>query len=243
MKLDEYRIMYDTEDRLWWYRGMERITRLLAERSYKPGQKLKILDAGCGTGAAMHCLASYGTVTGLDFSSHALRFCRQRGEARLARGSVTDLPFRDASFDLVTCFDVLSVRGVDDSKALREFRRVLVPGGRVILRLPAYGWLRGAHDRAVETGHRYRISEIKAKMAGAGIEVEHASYANMWLFPIAVLKRWAEPLLPRQAGSDLTLSVGPLNRIFQYILASEAPLIASRGLPFGLSVVAVGRRG
>jgi SAM-dependent methyltransferase len=234
--------MYRAEDTLWWYRGMERITRRVIERYFARGQGLNILDAGCGTGAAMGYLRDYGVVTGVDFSPCALEFSRRRGEVRLARGSVTDLPFREGAFDLVTSFDVLCLRGVDDVKALHEFRRVLTRGGRLILRLPACNWLRGAHDAAVDIGHRYAAREISERMAKAGLTVEHTSHANMWLFPLAVLKRWSERFLPRQAGSDLTLSVGPMDGLFRFILSSEAGLVAGRGLGFGLTVLAVGRK-
>jgi SAM-dependent methyltransferase len=243
LKQEEYQVMYQAEDRLWWYRGMEAITRRMIERYFVRGQGLTILDAGCGTGAAMGYLEDYGDVTGVDFSPFALQFSRGRGRTRLVRGSVMDLPFCDGAFDLVTSFDVLCLQGVDDLKALAEFRRVLVPGGRVILRLPACNWLRGAHDVAVEIGHRYATREIAARMARVGLTVEHTSHANMWLFPLAVLKRWSERLLPRRRGSDLTLAVGPLNGLFRLILTSEAGFVAGRGLAFGLTVVAVGRRG
>ena len=234
--------MYQAEDTLWWYRGMEAITRRVIERFYAPGQRLHVLDAGCGTGAAMGYLADYGVVTGLDCSPDALRLSRHRGRARLTCASVSALPFHSGVFDLVTSFDVLCLLGIDDLRALHEFRRVLVPGGRVVLRLPACNWLRGAHDAAVDIAHRYTGREIGDRLAQTGFVIEHTSYANAWLFPLAVLKRWSERFLPRQRGSDLTVSVGPFNRLFTRILASEARLVAGRGLGFGLTVVAVGRK-
>lgn len=242
MKPEEYQIMYQVEDTHWWYRGMEAITRHVIQRFYSRGKDLNILDAGCGTGAGLRYLADYGCVTGLDFSPLALQFSRQRGETRLVRGSVTDLPFQNDAFDLVTSFDVLYIQGIEDERALHEFRRVLAPGGRVILRLPAYDWLRGAHDEAIDTGHRYTVGEIRAKMAKSGFVVDQTSYANMWLFPLAMLKRLSDRLLSRQGRSDLTLGVEPLNDILHSVLASEARFVAGRGLAFGLSVVAVGRK-
>jgi len=242
LKPEEYQIMYQAEDTLWWYRGMEVITRRVIQRFYTREEGLNILDAGCGTGAGMKYLSDYGFVTGLDYSPLALQFSRQRGETLLVRGSVTDLPFQNAAFDLVTSFDVLYTQGIDDEQALHEFRRVLATGGRIILRLPAYDWLRGAHDEAINTGHRYTVGEIRAKMTKSGFVVDHTSYANMWLFPLAMLKRLSDRLLSRQGRSDLTLGVGPLNGILQSILASEARFVAGKGLAFGLSVVAVGRK-
>jgi SAM-dependent methyltransferase len=237
--------MYLVEDRHWWYHGMESITRSLIERWVHPRARLKILDAGCGTGAAMTTyLAEYGDVTGVDLYPQALDFCRRRNARHLARASVLDLPFAPASFDLVTSFDVLYERGVSSEMiALREFARVLTDAGRVLLRLPAYDWLRGEHDRRVHTSRRYTKGSVKSLLEGSGFIVEHLSYANMFLFPFAVLKRLGERLFPpREERSDLSLEVGILNPVFKFILASEAPLASRIGLPYGLSVVAIGRK-
>jgi SAM-dependent methyltransferase len=243
---EEYEVMYRVEDRHWWYGGMAAITRALLERWYRPGQGLGILDAGCGTGAAMTSyLAAYGRVIGFDLSGIALDFCRRRQAAHLARASVMALPFASGSFDLVTSFEVLYERGVsDDSAAVRELIRVLVPGGRLLLRLPAYDWLRGRHDQAVHTARRYTARKVSALLHGNGLTVEHVTYANMLLFPLAVIKRLTERILPpgHEPASDLTLNLGPLNGFFRAVLAAEAPWIKRTSLPFGLSVVAVGRK-
>ncbi|MGH2593791.1 MAG: class I SAM-dependent methyltransferase [Anaerolineae bacterium] len=244
MNPEEYEVMYQVEDDHWWYRGMEAITRAVLDRAIGRGRGLRILDAGCGTGAVMGYLADYGTVTGFDFAAEALRFCQDRRLDRLSRASVMALPYADASFDLVTSFDVLCERAVvDDEAALREFTRVLRAGGCVLLRLPAYNWLRGRHDEAVSIRHRYTGRELKAKLRQAGFEAERISHANMLLFPIAALKRAAERFAPsRQAGSDLTIGAGVLNVPLRWILSLESPFVARAGLPFGLTVVALARK-
>lgn len=237
--------MYHVETRHWWYRGMEAITRATLERWCGASAPLTILDAGCGTGAAMSTfLADYGQVTGVDIHPLALVYCRKRGLARIASASVLDLPFASAQFDLVTSFDVLYEKAVySDLDALREFVRVLHPGGRLLLRLPAYDWLRGRHDEAVHTNRRYTAKQVARLFKESGLTVEHISYANTFLFPLALLKRLSERLLPAgKESSDLALNVGPFNNILQKIIASEAPLVTRVGLPFGLSVIAVGRK-
>jgi SAM-dependent methyltransferase len=243
MNLDEYEVMYKAENTHWWYRGMTAITRAILDRHVGRERRLRILDAGCGTGAVIGYLSGYGSVVGFDFSTEALRFCQKRQLSRLAQASVNGSAITDASFDLVVSFDVLCERAVpDDMIALREFARVLAPGGRVLLRLPAYDWLRGRHDEAVHIRHRYTTGELGERLGESGLEAEHLSYANCILFPIAATKRMLERVLPPQEQSDLTIGTGMFNRPLGAILAAEAPLVARTGLPFGLTVVALGRK-
>ncbi len=242
MHRQEYQLMHDAEDRLWWYLGMEKISRAVLERYYSRGAGLDILDAGCGTGGTMRYLMEYGRVTGLDFSSWAVELAAKRGHRRLVQASVVSLPFGPNRFDLITSFDVLCTLGSNDQIALSEFYSVLAPHGRLFLRLPAYDWLRGAHDRAVDIRRRYDARSLKAQLIETGFAVEHLSYANCWLFPIAVLKRWSECLLPPQRESDLSLDPGQLNPFLTKILSSEAQRVANQGMPFGLTLVAVARK-
>jgi len=244
MNFEEYEVMYQVEDHHWWYLGMAQITCRVLERFLpRDRSELRILDAGCGTGAVMKYLCQYGEVTGFDFSAEALRFSHQRAHTRLAQASVLEIPFASSHFDLIVSFDVICETGVNDEQALLEFRRILKPGGLVMLRLPAYNWLRGKHDVATHISHRYTRDEITAKLNRSGLTPVRLSYANMFLFPVAVAKRLGERLFsPGQTGSDLTLDPGPLNGALRSILSAEAPLISAVGLPFGLTVVALARR-
>jgi SAM-dependent methyltransferase len=239
----EYDIMYRAEKSHWWYQGMAQITRSILEIFYTPGSDLRILDAGCGTGAGMLFLSQYGSVTGLDISPHALRYCVERGCTEIAMASVMALPFRTESFDLVTSFDILYFEGVYDETALQETARILRPGGRLLIRVPAFDWLRGTHDARVSTAHRYTSKELSEKLAKGGFEVEFMSYANMILFPLALLKRFSERWRAvSQQDSDIALNVGAFSGLLRSCLVLESKLIRFSRLPFGLSVVAVAKK-
>jgi len=238
---EQYQIMFDVEQTHWWYRGMRRNTRALLEPYLEPGRTYQILDAGSGTGGNTLDLARWGVVTGLDFSMEALAFSSSRGLRRLVRSGIEELPFADDSFDLVTCFDVICHRGVvDDVKALREFRRVLRPGGIGLVRLPAFDWLWGEHDAAVHTIRRYSTAQLADRMRQAGFELLQATYGNILLFPLAVAKRKIERWLPA-APTDLTVPPGPINRAFEGVLLLETPLQRVIKMPVGLSAIAIGR--
>ena len=205
----------------------------------------RILDAGCGTGAAMQTLLSNkGWVTGLDLSFQALAFCQQRRLHSLCCGSVDKLPYASQSFDLITNFDVVYARSVPDVEAaLREFERVLVPGGHLLLRVPAYDWLRGYHDTAIGTARRFTLKSFTRLIQGSGLTIKHRSYANTFLFPLALLKRMLERSdVADNRPSELTIRFGLFDKIFGFILGLEAPLVARTTLPFGLSAVIIARK-
>lgn len=240
MEKEEYQRIYQQEATHWWYEGMRRISASFLSPAEVGGRR-RVLDAGCGTGAGLNFLSSYGQAYGLDFAQEAIDCCLQRGICRVARASVDGLPFPEATFDLVTSFDVLYHRAVeDDLSALREFHRVLTPDGLLLLRLPAFDFLRGHHDVMVHTRHRYRSGELASKLRQAGFLVERISYANCLLFPLAMAKRLTER--DGQASSDVQ-PAGPLaNRVLKGVLAAEALWLRRLSFPFGLSLVALARK-
>lgn len=189
-------------------------------------------------------LAGLGSVTGVDISAKALSLSQSRGLSALTNASVDRLPFATASFDLVTSFDVIYERSVpNDLDAVKEFSRLLTPGGFLLLRVPAYDWLRGRHDKVVHTARRYTTGRVAELLQEADLVIRVLSYANTFLFPLALIKRLSEKFRPSHPDrSDLTLSPGAFNGIFTAILSWEAPLVARSSLPFGLSVIALAEK-
>lgn len=244
MERAEYEVMAAVEDRHWWYGGMRAITAALLE-PVVGGRDLRILDAGCGTGGNARFLQRYGHVFGLDFAPEALEFGGKRLPSVLARASVLALPYADDCFDLVTSFDVLYHRGVPDERvALREAARVLKPGGLLLVRLPAYEFLRSKHDRAVHTRRRYTAQQVQKLLAESGFHLLRSSYVNALLFPIPLAQRLIERAMPslEQHDSDLALPSPLVNEVLRWPMAAEAAVLAQGGsFPFGLSVVCLAR--
>ncbi|MEU4692346.1 methyltransferase domain-containing protein [Actinoplanes sp. NPDC023714] len=94
----------------------------------------RILDVGIGTGRNLPHYPPGTTVTGIDLSPAMLAVARQRATrpVELHEGDATRLPFPDASFDTVVC--ALALCTIPDPRAaVAETKRVLVPGGRLLL--------------------------------------------------------------------------------------------------------------
>lgn len=243
MNPHEYDAMFAVEDRHWWYVGVRReveawLERLRGERTGPP----RILDAGSGTGGLLANLRSEGWKVGIEISPDAVRLARTRGN-RLVRGSVSALPFADASFDAVVSIDVLCHSGVEERQAVGEAARVLRPGGLLLVQVPAFDFLRGAHDAAVWTRRRYRRREVARILTDAGFAVRHAAYRNALLFPAAAVLRLLRRRRPNSreaARSDVRPVPRAVNALLSGVLALERRV--RRGFPFGLSVLGVGEK-
>lgn len=247
MEPEAYAELAQLEATHWWYSGMRRITAALIERHIFSGTPLTILDAGCGAGGNLAALAHYGTTAGFDFSPLALAYARREHANPLACASVEHLPYRAATVDLLTSFDVICSIGVpDDVQSLREFARVLRPGGKLILRLPALPVLRGHHDLTVHIARRYTRADLRRKLEAAGLQVDRLTYANSILLPLIFAIRRAQLLFlkPRPGQpSDVQPTPGPLNAVLDAILALEARLVAAGiDLPAGVSLFAIATR-
>ena len=244
MKPIEYERMFAAEDGHRWYQGMATITRAILDRHLPRKENREILDAGCGTGGAMaSILNDYGRVTGFDLSMKGLTFCKARNLKRIFSAFVTKIPIENERFDLVTSFDVLN-HVEDDRLAMKELTRMLRPEGYLLVRLPAYEWMRRQHDVQVSTVRRYTCRQVKRLFSSCGFQSVRLTYANTFLFPLAVANVIFEKIHPPVTdSSELSASSGGLNSLFKLILRCEAPFAARFLLPFGLSVVALGKKG
>jgi ubiquinone/menaquinone biosynthesis C-methylase UbiE len=245
MHTDEYRAMFDLEERLWWYVGMRAVTASMLDRELNRKGPLRLLDVGCGTGFSLTWLRdrfNSQEAFGVDVSPHAASLWRLRNLDTVSVASADELPFAAAEFDLVTCFDVIYQLNREQAQtAIAEMNRVLRPGGLLFIREPAYDWMRGAHDVAVGTRHRYTRNELKRLLASEGFAPRRVTYVNTLLFWAAVPHR----LLSRLRGEDQS-DVKPVPRLMNALFASalklESRLVSRVTFPFGLSVVAVAEK-
>lgn len=250
MNRDEYKHLYELEGHHWWFAGMRKIVAALLDSAVGSASH-RILDAGCGTGFTLSWLRRFdddAMVYGLDFSPDALGFCRQRGEKLLVRGSVAALPFPAQTFDLIITLDVLDwFSPAEVTQPFAELTRVLKEGGLLLVRLPAFQFLHGAHDNAIRTAHRYTAGELAQCLVGQGLLPSRVTYANTFLFPIAAVWRGLHRSPRKQARSDvrpLPKFIRWLNPILAWILGVEAAWLRHLpwSLPVGLSIIALARK-
>ena len=228
------------EDSHWWYRGRRRVLEQAIARVELPAPA-RVLDAGCGSGRNMLELTRYGTVAGVELSATSAALARARGVGEVVEGSVLEMPFAEDSFDLAVCLDVIE-HLQDDRAALRELRRVLAPGGALLVTVPAYQWLWSGHDEINHHHRRYNRGTLLAAARDAGWSCAFATYFNSLLLPVAIALRALDRVNPKTTESSLDLWVppAPLNWLLQQPLNLEAAAVGrGRAIPAGLSLLAV----
>jgi SAM-dependent methyltransferase len=233
---------HQAEGRHWWYRGRRNVLERVIGRLQLP-DGARILDAGCGSGRNMVELMRYGTVTGVELSSTSAALARARAAGEVIEGSVLEMPFASASFDLAVSLDVIE-HLADDLAALRELRRVVAPGGSLLITVPAYQWLWSGHDVINHHHRRYTSRSLLRVAEQAGWESVRTTYFNALLLPVAIVLRVLDRLSTKTTESSLDLWVPPepANWLLERPLRIEAEIIGRGGrIPAGLSLLALFR--
>lgn len=181
-----------------------------------------MLDVGCNVGDLLLSCRDWFPrmrLAGIDINHSAIEIAKSKvPEADIRQGFGYELPFPENHFDCVTCIEVIEHVPADHrAAAIAEMRRVLRPGGRLVLRCPHAGifsWLDaqnfrfrvpGLYQRLVAKGsrdmhyehaqeelvwhHHFTRCELLAA-AGNGWQIEACEYGGLLLFPISDILRW-----------------------------------------------------
>lgn len=246
MNTAEFDLMFEIEERHWWYRGRRELVRDALARHAPAHRPLAILDVACATGMSFRFLSDFGDVRGIDISEETIELCGRRGIDRIVRGDAMALPFTGASFDAVLALDAFE-HFEDDVAAMREVARVLRPGGLLVATVPAFMSLWSPHDDAYHHVRRYRRPQFCQRLRSAGLQLVRSSYSSLALFaPVWLLRRWRR-LTQGDGEVDPTsdFAVGlpwPLDPLAAAITRTEVALEKRVDLPFGVSLLAVARR-
>jgi ubiquinone/menaquinone biosynthesis C-methylase UbiE len=198
----------------------------------------EVLEIGAGHGTFTEMLARKATrVVASDISERCVSRLRDRfrGEEQveILHGSV-DSAAAHGPFDTVVMINVLE-HIEDDGGVLAELRsRVLQPGGRVVLWVPAFSFLYSDFDRRIGHYRRYTRSGLKAQLSQAGYQVQDIRYVNAvgavaWLVLARFLRR--------------TPTHGTPVKVFDKFFVPALKRLEQRWPPpFGQSVLAVASR-
>jgi ubiquinone/menaquinone biosynthesis C-methylase UbiE len=251
---DYYQKLYEIEENHWWQMGLRDAMDALFHKALAGRQNLRVLDVGCGTGYILNHLKQYnlsGEVVGLDYSIHALNFCRRRGANEIVLGSAVTLPFRPNTFDLIICIDTLQhlFPAGADQQTLDTIARLLRPDGYFFLRTnSALGHkpLVGVDKEQYRRYTKYSLSKMAEQ---SGLQVERVSYLNMLPSFWGWFKEYTTANQPKTKAIGPGLSIRMpnstlVNNLMLTILKIEAFVIGRLGidLPFGHSLALLAQK-
>ncbi len=248
MDLEYYKEYYYLERSHWWFLVREKIIlshiELLIRQKKLIGNKISILNIGCGTGRSSEYLSMFGEVTSVEYDKFCCEFTEKKTGLNIINGSITELPFENNTFDLVCAFDVIE-HVENDALAVSEMKRVCKFNGINIVTVPAFMSLWSNHDVINHHYRRYKLNEIKKiyKQQNQG-EILFNSYFNFFLFVPIFLARKLSNILKlenkqKNSGSDFNkINNSFINKILYAFFYTESLFLkAGINYPFGVSIL------
>lgn len=235
-----YLEMAETESRHWWFTARRDILARMIGLLDLP-KSANILEVGCGTGGNLDMLAKFGKVSALEMDDTARDIALKKTGNRydIRSGYCPDvIPFKDQRFDLICMFDVLE-HIEQDADTLKALKQLLEKNGRILLTVPAYQWLYGAHDEFLHHKRRYSANQLRSTIAAAGLRSVKMSFFNTILFPLAAIVRLKDKLVGNTTATGTSVPPALLNIVFRKIFGSERFLLEYFNLPFGVSLLCV----
>jgi ubiquinone/menaquinone biosynthesis C-methylase UbiE len=238
---------YRAEREHFWFKGFRQFITPLVDEALAGRRDARLLDCGCGTGTNLDLFRGRCQAFGFDLTPGGLRFARTHGGLRVARASITHVPYAPATFDVVTSFDVFQcLTEAQETLALASMARVLKPGGAMVLNVAALEILSGSHAVLSEEVRRYTKPLLRQALTRAGLAVERLTYTNFSLFPLMLATRsWQRFRGAARADaltSEITVPSAPVNTALTAVLSLEARALRLANLPIGSSLLVLARK-
>ena len=228
-----------------WYWARTRLTLALLSR-LGVRSPARILDAGCGWGVTLESLEREGyQAVGLDISRSMLERLDRPGRALIEADLTQPFPTALEPFDAVLALDV--IEHVDDDRAAVErLGRLVRPGGRLLLSVPARPELYTEFDAIQGHRRRYLPETLSEAFAGTGLQVESIFWWGQWMVPVIQRHRRRPRSQPGESVSEtygryLRLPPWPVPWGLWLAFTLEHQRTLERKLSSGTSLFAVAR--
>lgn len=243
MEKDFYKTYFRIEQENWWFKVRRNLIFDLFAK-YKVSYESKIFDFGCGSGYLVGELQKMGyNAFGVDFEKEAIRYGLNSGIKNLTVGTGEKIDHLDRSFDLVTILDVLE--HIENERSLMvELVRILKPGGKIIITVPAYQWMWGIQDEVAHHYRRYIMKSIlKLVKDYPSLSVVKNTYFNTFLFlPVAIVRLVSKWFSLKGRESDFDINNKWLNKLFFFIFDLERKVLKYINFPFGVSILLIAKK-
>lgn len=233
MEKEAFTILKNIED-TWWHYGRSLAAKQALTAAGASTNSL-VLDAGAGYGGMHGLLSQYGAVDATEPDNEALLVCTERGYHGTFV-SETEALEQGKTYGLIGAFDVIEHVN-NDAEFVSHLYKLSAKDGLLVATVPAFQWLWSEHDVHHMHFRRHTVVSMKKLLKDAGYDIVYTRYWNVFLFPVAVLTR----LLGRSGESGL--HPHPiLAKILRALVYFESKITRYLYIPFGLSVVIVGKK-
>ncbi len=241
-------LCFSVEDSSFWFAHRNRCI-LEAMKIFPPSGA--IFDVGGGNGYVARAIQDSGReVVLVEPGLAGVRNAVRRGIRQVVRATLEDAGVLAGTLPAVGLFDVVEhIR--DDCDFLMGINRLVIPGGRIYITVPAYQWLWSDEDISAGHARRYTVSALHRLLERAGYTVEFATYFFGFL-PLPILFRRVLPyrlgFAPKKFSEETVRSDHELgnplaSRILEILTRRELSRIAGqRPLGMGGSCFAVARK-
>jgi ubiquinone/menaquinone biosynthesis C-methylase UbiE len=229
----------DVLARHWWGKGHYAVVKALMSEALSGRQRsgAVCLDIGCSGGVMAEFLRGYGKIFGFDISADGLAY--GSGGFPVVQADALAIPFKDASFDIITALDVAE-HVEDDSRLFSEACRVAKKGCLVFVNVPVFMFFWRSHD--VRYGHRRRYTRpgLLKLLRPYPLTVEKMVYLHAhFVLPLAV-SALMDRVCPKK---DDFVSFGPVgDRLLLESLLLESRLARRFAMPTGIFLFCVLRK-
>ena len=233
---EEFRMMYEAEEKLWWYRILHEKVLTEIEQKFNSVKDISILDIGCGTGGLLAFLRqnSYTNLQGIDYSDNSIHFSKLRNlNVKKVNIDNIGLIFQSQQFDVIVCNDVFYC--LDKSlifKALKNIEVLLKPNGIFISNNNAFNIFYGTHDIAVGGKWRFSFKDFQEFTAETTLKIQYHSYWTWMLSPLVLTIRIFQQIQlklglidSKNLVSDVSIPPNFLNEMFYKIVKMEEKML------------------
>lgn len=237
MKKEVFEYFARNEGQHWWHVGKYACALRLLKQFDVEGKK--VLEIGASFGYLSQEIARFAECVALDQNREILK---AGGYPYAVCGDANHLPFENESFEHVVALDVLE-HLADDRACVSEIFRVLRPGGKALVFVPACPFLWSDLDVINNHFRRYTKTKLRCLLSGCqGIEILKLSYFNSLLFVPILLVRLIQRAIKKRWKNVSTESMSsppaPVNSVLKALFLFEGRLVSRLDFPIGVSLLA-----
>ncbi len=233
-------LLMESDRSHWWFRSKAAFVATALRRTAGTRESGMLVDVGAGSGGVTSMLGwDPARVVVVEGNKQLVGQAHRAYGLTGVRATVECLPLAPGDVDVVCFLDVLE-HLAEPRVALQEAWRVLAPGGRLVVNVPAHPWLWSSADEFLGHVRRYTRRGLRTEIEATGFRTRLVTHVFSWLVPPV----WATRRLRRDTGPELGLDRTSLliDSAAAALTLLERTLVGRWSLPLGTSILCVAEK-